>query len=468
MMPVRQHYNSVLNPRVVDELKLVSQPDVIRVLFPGAVVRDRGKMPCPFRSDRNPSYSCFRSRSGEWLGKDFATGMVYDNIDLATRVFPDLGFAAAVDRLAELMLGRSAFDDGVRRSYSGSGRIVSRPSPAPAAERPAITVVSTVPLMEDGFPAEGADVLLAYSRSRGIDDEVTSLLCSMSVIRIETRVGVPVRDSQGTPIVGRSGKPVVDDGLRRVLSLPNGIGGISFREPDRAGRKGFKGGTSSFPSFFMRGSGRLRGRSRVLGDVSGPTDPEFTYDGMSVVRLSPRLRLTGVSPEAYAHALPYLESLRGRCLSGRDVLEAGCVIDSVSASRAGTAVVVEGLFDALSYVQSRLHDDMRDLVVLNGVGNIRHAVPFLASEEDVVCLFDHDLRSGAGMRAYDELSRELDGYCSRRGGQGPSLSDGSSFFRGYKDLNEWMQARRGLPRVLPSSPGGPDDGSEMSVRGRRM
>lgn len=72
------------------------------------------------------------------------------------------------------------------------------------------------------------------------------------------------------------------------------------------------------------------------------------------------------------------------------------------------------------------------------------------------------------MRAYDELSRELDGYCSRRAGQGPSLSDGSSFFRGYKDLNEWMQARRGLSRVLPSSPGSPDDGSEMSVRGRRM
>lgn len=437
--------NSILDPQVVEELKLLPQREVIRALFPGAVVKDRGKMPSPLRSDRNPSWSCFRSPSGIWLGKDFATGLVYNNIDLMSQAHPEMDFTAAVDCLSQLMLGRSAFTDGGKRSYRSDAMRTVRPAAPPVRvpEKPAIAVVSTLPLMEDGFPAPGSEDLLRYSRSRGIDDSVMSLVCSMSVIRIESRVGAPLLDNNGLSIYDSNGIQLRDAGLRTVISIPNGIGGISFREPDREGRKGFKGGTSSYPSFFMYGTRRLRSVSHVAGDIDTPVDMDITHDGASTVYLSSKLSITNVSPEAFRLAMPYLNTLRGRYLSERDVLEAGCVIDTLSCRRSGSAVVVEGMFDGLSYIQSRFRGSMRDLVILNGVGNIRHAAPFLASEKDVVCLFDHDLRSGAGMRAYDELQQEISGYCSINNTACPEVRDGSSFFEGYKDLNDWLKARRG-------------------------
>ena len=66
-------------------------------------------------------------------------------------------------------------------------------------------------------------------------------------------------------------------------------------------------------------------------------------------------------------------------------------------------------------------------MVLNSVTNIHKAAKRLSRYDSVQCFLDND---EAGKNAYLQLSKEL----------GKSVTDASTLYNGYKDLNEYLCA----------------------------
>ena len=69
----------------------------------------------------------------------------------------------------------------------------------------------------------------------------------------------------------------------------------------------------------------------------------------------------------------------------------------------------------------------QDYLVLNSVSNIQKALEPLSHYENIQCFLDND---EAGRNAYLQLSKEL----------GKSVTDASTLYNGYKDLNEYLCA----------------------------
>jgi len=72
-----------------------------------------------------------------------------------------------------------------------------------------------------------------------------------------------------------------------------------------------------------------------------------------------------------------------------------------------------------------------DYVVLNSVGNLRKAAPWLEKYQTVTCCLDND---DAGRRAVEMLGELRDG-----------VYDASGAYEGYKDLNDRLRGRRFCP-----------------------
>ena len=93
--------------------------------------------------------------------------------------------------------------------------------------------------------------------------------------------------------------------------------------------------------------------------------------------------------------------------------------------------VFEGFMDFLSFMTLRRkeNDGLRrqDYLVLNSVSNIQKALERLSQYESILCFLDND---EAGRNAYLQLSKEL----------GKSVTDASTLYNGYKDLNEYLCA----------------------------
>ena len=93
--------------------------------------------------------------------------------------------------------------------------------------------------------------------------------------------------------------------------------------------------------------------------------------------------------------------------------------------------VFEGFMDFLSFMTLRRkeNDGLRrqDYLVLNSVSNIQKALEPLSHYENVQCFLDTD---EAGRNAYLQLSKEL-----RK-----PITDASTLYNGYKDLNEYLCA----------------------------
>ena len=91
----------------------------------------------------------------------------------------------------------------------------------------------------------------------------------------------------------------------------------------------------------------------------------------------------------------------------------------------------EGFMDCLSFMMLRRKENdglkRQDYLVLNSVSNIQKALEPLSHYENVQCFLDTD---EAGRNAYLQLSKEL-----RK-----PITDASTLYNGYKDLNEYLCA----------------------------
>ena len=93
--------------------------------------------------------------------------------------------------------------------------------------------------------------------------------------------------------------------------------------------------------------------------------------------------------------------------------------------------VFEGFMDFLSFMTLRRKENdglkRQDYLVLNSVTNIHKAAKRLSRYDSVQCFLDND---EAGRNAYLQLSKEL----------GKSITDASTLYNGFKDLNEYLCA----------------------------
>ena len=93
--------------------------------------------------------------------------------------------------------------------------------------------------------------------------------------------------------------------------------------------------------------------------------------------------------------------------------------------------VFEGFIDFLSFMmlQRKENDGLKrqDYLVLNSVSNIQKALEPLSHYENVQCFLDND---EAGRNAYLRLSKEF----------GNLVTDASTLYSGFKDLNEYLCA----------------------------
>ena len=91
----------------------------------------------------------------------------------------------------------------------------------------------------------------------------------------------------------------------------------------------------------------------------------------------------------------------------------------------------EGFMDFLSFMTLRRKENdglkRQDYLVLNSVTNIHKAAKRLSRYDSVQCFLDND---NAGRNAYLKLSKEL----------GKSVTDTSTLYNGFKDLNEYLCA----------------------------
>ena len=93
--------------------------------------------------------------------------------------------------------------------------------------------------------------------------------------------------------------------------------------------------------------------------------------------------------------------------------------------------VFEGFMDLLSFMTLRRKENdglkRQDYLVLNSVSNIQKALEHLSQYDSVRCFLDND---EAGRNAYLQLSKEL----------GKPVTDASTLYNGFKDLNEYLCA----------------------------
>ncbi len=99
-----------------------------------------------------------------------------------------------------------------------------------------------------------------------------------------------------------------------------------------------------------------------------------------------------------------------------------------------TVSVFEGFFDFLSWLASRnLVVPTTDVLVLNSVTNLRRALPYLQRHGSIICCLDNDESGRGALDTLRSLWLELGD---------PTITDGSFFYQGYKDVNEWWVAMK--------------------------
>lgn len=106
-----------------------------------------------------------------------------------------------------------------------------------------------------------------------------------------------------------------------------------------------------------------------------------------------------------------------------------------------TVSVFEGFFDFLSWLAKENREvPSTDVIVLNSVSNVSRAFPYMRLHDTIICYLDND---DAG-RAALETIRSF-----RKARKSLAIIDGSLFYYGYKDLNEWWIAMINRPGFKP-------------------
>ena len=99
-------------------------------------------------------------------------------------------------------------------------------------------------------------------------------------------------------------------------------------------------------------------------------------------------------------------------------------------NRSDTVIAFEGFMDFLAYLSLKYPERLRiDAAVLNSVVNLPKAVPFISRHPVIHAFFDND---EAGRKATADLIR----LCPRS-----EIIDQSHFYRGHKDVNDYLTAR---------------------------
>ena len=95
-----------------------------------------------------------------------------------------------------------------------------------------------------------------------------------------------------------------------------------------------------------------------------------------------------------------------------------------------TVMVFEGFIDFLSYLSLKGSPSPRiNTTVLNSVANLRKAIPFLQTHKTVHVFFDNDEAGRKSLANLHDLLPDAD------------VVDQTVFYRNYKDLNEYWQAK---------------------------
>lgn len=106
-------------------------------------------------------------------------------------------------------------------------------------------------------------------------------------------------------------------------------------------------------------------------------------------------------------------------------------------NRSDTVIAFEGFLDFLSYLTLKIPETLCiDAAVLNSVVNLQKAMPFLQRHRTVHTFFDND---DAGRRAAAQVQQLAPAV---------EVVD-QSFFRNYKDVNEYLQARQKKEQSQP-------------------
>lgn len=433
----------ILDDSIKQDILRYPMVDLVRLLFPEHPVR-RGVMRSPFRQDRNPSFSCFRGKNGISLGKDHSTGITYDNIMIYREAFPQFDYVEAVDRLSMLLFGRTAIVD-----YGSRERRTYSPQPKPIVNRlpdkeqeSVLRVVKELPLSDSSVP----ETMKSYWRGRGISDSVITRYCCYCVLENTKRKGRVIMDKEsGLPVIDKFGNPMMDDGFMYGIGQRNDIGGMVFRSPETASSKGFKGATSSFVSTFLSDGTRPLSTVKYFGE--GDNFVHFIrYDrATSSIFINPTQGFSGISESAVVFALSFMSGFSGE-MDARERKCAAAVLSSLNCPVTNDVVVVEGMFDGLSDRELCAGLGSRgayDLLILNSISNLRWAVPFLSRHNRVVSMMDNDMSSGAGQKAFVQLSQDIESF-SLRTGHKSLVFDGSTVLGNHKDLNDALMAGKGF------------------------
>ncbi len=101
------------------------------------------------------------------------------------------------------------------------------------------------------------------------------------------------------------------------------------------------------------------------------------------------------------------------------------------------ALAFEGFMDLLSYLTIKRNDSPTcNIAVLNSVANVQKAVPFLARHRSIYTFLDND---DAGRKALVEIER----LCPQS-----KVINQSDFYRGHKDLNDYLRWQQPRKRVV--------------------
>ncbi len=101
------------------------------------------------------------------------------------------------------------------------------------------------------------------------------------------------------------------------------------------------------------------------------------------------------------------------------------------------ALAFEGFMDFLSYLTIKRNDSpICNIAVLNSVANVQKAVPFLARHRSIYTFLDND---DVGRKALAEIER----LCPQS-----KVINQSGFYRGHKDLNDYLRSQQPRKRVV--------------------
>ena len=443
----------LIDDKVKEDVLRYPMVELIRKLFPEVKMRGRSVLCNPLRNDKHPSLSCFRDYMGFQRWKDHATGETGDNLDFFRKVYPELGFVEALDRLSLLVLGRSAIMDysskEVSRSYAPARR--KRPVHVEQAQEASSLNVISVKSYDVSVPKH----LVDYTRGRGISDEVAGRYLNYVVYENLKRKGRSLIDSvSGLPVLDSKGEIVRDEARFEAVGMRNDIGGYSLRVPADGQGVGFKGANYSFITTILAGDNRVRETVSFFGKGDGLVVKPFFDSRTGNLWVNGTQGFAGVAPWASGAACLFVDKWSGRYLEGRELKGVTSVLNSLNGPLSSEVDVVEGLFDAVSDIEferlaGRGPKPARDLVVLNSISNLHWAVPFLSLHGKVRSLLDNDMRSAAGKKAFDTLKLEVEEFGSRLG-HGCSVLSDSSVFYPYKDINDYLMAVKGF--VKPKEP----------------